>query len=94
MSHVKRVAALVCFCFKMMTDWLDQLPQIDAAIADAEWRIEKQREFLTQKSHHELLASEAEGRGSLELMLMLAGCLRGCRTAMIARSMSTAHTRH
>lgn len=94
MSHVKRVAALLCSCFKIMTDWLDQLPQIDTAIADAESRIEKQRRLLGRTPHQKGSGGEAECGRSLELMLMLARCLRHCRTALIARSIHGAHTRH
>jgi hypothetical protein len=73
----------LCFVIRMMTEWLNQLPQIDAAIADAEWRIERRTKFLEGESRQEALTSDAESDRRLEIMLMLAECLRHCRTAVL-----------
>lgn len=87
-------AQVLCFDFPMMNDWLDQLPQIEAAITDAERRIERQTKFLKEESRQEAFTSNTESVRSLELMLILADCLHHCRIATIAHSASGPRTRY
>ena len=93
LSYINLPAQPLCFAVRM-TEWLDQLPHIDAAIADAEYRIDRQRKLLQQLSRQDHSTSEAESGRSLELMLTLTAFLRDCRTAIIARVMDATDTRH